>query len=411
MAHDNQGHVWVDRTQTPPIGIDFAADVAYVLGRNTRDEGQLCGDKKWDSNEQAWVDAGKINLYAKHKPVRFNSKAPLSASQLTALRWGLYLNANPDLSKHYQDPYWKYNKPRGKNYSEHYRILDFDGYFHNAASPMQQTSIVLNANGQIHIDLSTIYNFQNVEIWPDDLFDFPGRDYVGFVLWDTTRRFGYFCITDVQLDDVAHQQIPSTSWHDFNKEIVSALPFSDEDIVEFFWCTYPRTTETQGGELAFEPIAQGDVSVLALMASDNTHGHTTFLIVKLNFDEDLAFINRNTVVAGRWVDTSHTQWEFYGFSTSIQCTYEWPRTGESYPASWRVYDAGNIMTKDESLNRSNARQYYNLSMNNGSKTYTFGQGEEHEITFRLYGKLTGSPTERLFATIRYNIDTDTITYS
>ena len=69
------------------------------------------------------------------------------------------------------------------------------------------------------------------------------------------------------------------------------------------------------------------------------------------------------------------------------------------------------MTKNESLNRSNARQYYNLSMNNGSKTYTFEQGEEHEITFRLYGKLTGSPTERLFATITYNIDTDTITYS
>lgn len=407
MPHDSNGRIFTQNGQ----GIDVRADVAYVLGRSTGDVGQLCGDVRWDDNEQAWVDAHAINIYTKHKPVRWNSPAPLTSAQLGALRWGLSLNANPVLSKNYQDPYWKYAPPRGRSRSEWYRILDFDGYNHRAISPLQETNITLRDNGQIHIDLSTIYNFsQNVEIWPDELFDFPGRDYVGFVLWDATRKFGYFCITDVQLDDVAHQQIPSTSWHDFNKEIISALPFSDGDVVEFFWCTYPRTTETQGGELAFEQIAQGDVSILALMASDSTHGHTTFLIVKLNFDEDLSFINRNTVVAGRWVDTAHTQWEFYGFSTSLQCTYEWPRTGESYPASWRVYDAGNIMTKNESLNRSNARQYYNLSMNNGSKTYTFEQGEEHEITFRLYGKLTGSPTERLFATITYNIDTGTVTY-
>lgn len=405
--HDSNGRIFTQNGQ----GIDVRGDVAYVLGRSTGDVGQLCGDVKWDEDEQAWVDAKAINMYSKRKPVRYNSKAPLNLETLTALRFGLYLNSTLDMTKHYQDPYWKYNKPRGARYSEWYRVLDFNGYNHRAESPMLETNIVLNNNGQIHLDYSTIYNFSaNVEIWPEDLFDFPGRDYVGFVLWDTTRRFGYFCIDDVQLDDISHQQIP-TGHGDFNKEIISALPFSDGDTVEFFWCTYPRTTETQGGELAFEPIAQGDTSVLALMATDSTHGHTTFLIVKLNFDEDLSFINRNTVVAGRWVDpAARTQWEFYGFRTSIQCTYEWPRTGESYPASWRVYDAGNIMTKDESLNRSNARQYYNLSMNNGSKTYTFEQGEEHEITFRLYGKLTGSPSERLFATITYNIDTDTWTY-
>ena len=407
MPHDNQGHVWADKTQK--IGVDFISDVAYVLGRNTGDDGQLCGDMKWDNASQRWVDAKKINIYAKNKPVRFNSVAPLSPSQLTALRWGLYLNPVLDLSKHYQDPYWKYNKPRGKNYSEHYRILDFDGYFHNAASPMQQTNITLRDNGQIHLDYSTIYNFQNVEIWPEDLFDFPGRSYVGFVLWDTTRRFGYFCIDNVQLDDITHQQIP-TGHGDFNKEIVSALPFSDGDIVEFFWCTFSHPTETQGGELIFEPIAQVDLSNLALMATDSTHGHTTFLIVKLNFDEDINFIDMDTDVGGRWVDTAHTQWEFSSFRTKLQCTYDWPRTGESYNVTWRIWDNGNIMTLSEYMNRTNSIQYHSILLDNGSKTYTFDYGEEHEITFRLYGKLTGSPTERLFATITYNIDTNTWTY-
>lgn len=410
MPHSN-GRVYTDHSVTPKLGIDAVRDVAYVLGRNTGDWKQLCGDVDQNGN-----DVNKINIYAINKPIRWSGRRTPNASFRAAARYGLYLNSTLRPSLSYQDPYWKYNKPRGRDYSERYRITDFDGYYHFAEAPLLQTNMVIDNQGQIHIDLRTIVNTSaNVEIPVTSLFDFPDQDYIGFVLWDVTKKFGYYLVTDVRATDVIDGTIDTTAWYDFMKNIVE-LPFSDGDIVEFFWCTNVDNTiihDQDGDYPDFVRIPASGVSTISLMACDATHGHTTFAIVKLNFNEDLGFINRNTVIAGSW-NASRTQWTLNAFSTDIQCTYSWPRSAESYATSWRLVagDGTNIFTGNRTLSAANATQYYSLSLNNGSRTYTAEQlrDDDNIITLSLYGKLTGSNTEKLFATIQYNVQTGEITY-
>ena len=150
MPHSN-GRVYTDHSVTPKLGIDAVRDVAYVLGRKTGDWKQLCGDVDQNGN-----DVNKINIYAINKPIRWSGRRTPNASFRAAARYGLYLNSTLQTSLSYQDPYWKYNKPRGRAYSERYRITDFDGYYHFAEAPLLQTNMVIDNQGQIHIDLSTI---------------------------------------------------------------------------------------------------------------------------------------------------------------------------------------------------------------------------------------------------------------
>ena len=136
--------------------LDFRGDVAYVLGRNTGDEGQLCGD--FDDNGDM-VNA--INKWSKYKSFRNPTKGfPVDITQLTpALRqpemetalkakncglamrsygssdaaWAAAMNLVEDGSD------WIHVPPRGISYNpkELFRINDFDGYNGAAAAPFQ----------------------------------------------------------------------------------------------------------------------------------------------------------------------------------------------------------------------------------------------------------------------------------
>ena len=150
MPHDNQGRCWVDTTSNPNVGIDFVGDVAYVLGRNTGDEGQLCGDIT-----AAGVRVYKINVWAKNKSMRFGFNT-ITAQQRANDNYGLTfpilrgVNTGGLVGPLYEQfendsesvitkrmNGWGYLPPRGTSYSEKFRILDFDGYYHNAANPLQ----------------------------------------------------------------------------------------------------------------------------------------------------------------------------------------------------------------------------------------------------------------------------------
>ena len=151
------------------------------------------------------------------------------------------------------------------------------------------------------------------------------------------------------------------------------------------------------------------------MACDTTHGHTTFVMVKLDINTHLSFVNRNTIVAGSW-NANRTEWTLNAFSTDIRCTYTWPRgSGEMYEMTWRLYSndkSRTVFTKTGNIYMVNATDYYNLFMDNGSQRFTLAELIEMDyiVTLSLYGKLTDSPQERLFATIRYNVQTEQITY-
>lgn len=123
MSHSN-GKI------TAPVGID--ADIAPVLGVGSYDLGYLCSNTH-----------GKINPWARYKPVRYSSLAP-GANE----KWWQAFDGNCGISpkkiSSYKDAVnyanggmngWEYMPPLGGD-SSPYRALDFDGYNHNARAPI-----------------------------------------------------------------------------------------------------------------------------------------------------------------------------------------------------------------------------------------------------------------------------------
>lgn len=124
MAHNAElTQCWIDQN-----GIDFYADVALVLGRTTTDEGRLCSDNA-DGNDPG----GKINKWAKFKPVRFYGLSISSTQRKVNAHYGfdvnaiyantmggIYASAISNLGD------WPYLPPRDiEGGNEPFRILDF----------------------------------------------------------------------------------------------------------------------------------------------------------------------------------------------------------------------------------------------------------------------------------------------
>ena len=127
MAHSN-GKI------TAPVGID--ADIAPVLGVGSYDLGYLCSNAH-----------GKINWRSKKKPVIWNSPD----INVTNSRWWISENGDCGMVPSVKGPLtsvingrWNYNPPKNGNW---FRALDFDGYYHNAKSPIEH-----GYNGGIDVD-------------------------------------------------------------------------------------------------------------------------------------------------------------------------------------------------------------------------------------------------------------------
>ncbi len=142
MSHAN-GRIYIDTTTTPHKGIDVRGDIATVLGVNTGDVGQLCRD-----------NGGRINIWAKYKPFRSsgfivtdqqreNANFGLSFPILHSVNstsgsgtiYNQYENDTEEAIKKRRNG-WEYLKPRGGTISEWYRVLDFNGYYHDAEVPL-----------------------------------------------------------------------------------------------------------------------------------------------------------------------------------------------------------------------------------------------------------------------------------
>lgn len=134
---NNNGKIYRDTSTNPPRGIDPWSDVSYVLGRSTGDWGQLCGDVDEDGN-----DVNAVNVHSVHKPVRSSRVGGTEQQVKVPTKYGWQIDAKTAGSNTlsfigmlksqgagYQ--HWRWLKPRGLNYSERYRISDFEGYNHN----------------------------------------------------------------------------------------------------------------------------------------------------------------------------------------------------------------------------------------------------------------------------------------
>lgn len=135
MAHSN-GKI------NAPVGID--TDIAPVLGVGSYDIGYLCSNAH-----------GKINPWARYKPVRYSSLAPGATET-----WWKALDRNcgvaPKRISSYPDSVnwangtmngWVYEAPTGGD-SSPYRVLDFDGYNHNARVPINNLWVPSQAINQ-----------------------------------------------------------------------------------------------------------------------------------------------------------------------------------------------------------------------------------------------------------------------
>lgn len=153
MSHTTT-RIYIDTRTEPDTGIS-TGDIAYVLGRDTDDVGQLCGDKKWDEDEEEWVDANAIRSWSKHKPVRRtgldnNFHPVMSDNDFKIVNYGFDLGVI-NTSQHtgaktndinelmseavYHSGDWTYLKPRGIWPTEPYSISDFNNYNHAAPEP------------------------------------------------------------------------------------------------------------------------------------------------------------------------------------------------------------------------------------------------------------------------------------
>lgn len=189
MSHAN-GRIYVDTSTTPNKGIDVRGDVAYILGRNTGDVGQLCGDV-----DASGTRVNAIKKWAKYKPYRNSSPATTLAARIAAF-YGMSISVFTELGTPSTvnsffkrlidgDLLWEFAPPRGlATYSERYRILDFDGYYHNAVCPvgdMASDNIPIDPYGNAEIDWDLLDNLDAGNLLLSDIV-VNGAALTGFYL-------------------------------------------------------------------------------------------------------------------------------------------------------------------------------------------------------------------------------------
>ena len=156
MAVSN-GYIYVDDSVTPNVGITVE-EVATVLGA-------LAGEEL--------TSHANIKMWSKYKPFRsstlFKTVAETKAAAKAA-NYGLVrengdplLVANESLVSLFNAAMsgnyckWSYLKPRGLNYTEWARLLDFAGYNHNAANPPIKVTFTPDANDRTKATMTFQY--------------------------------------------------------------------------------------------------------------------------------------------------------------------------------------------------------------------------------------------------------------
>lgn len=150
MAYDN-GIVSIETVGGVTYGVSVY-DVQRALGRGTTDVGQLCSDLEWYldhidpvTNEPVYLTrrVGKINKWAKYKPVRSGGLKVMTLSDMQDAYFGLdvpiygtgHITVISDFLEAFATAY-AYLPPRGadRNPKEWFRLRDFDGYNRAATS-------------------------------------------------------------------------------------------------------------------------------------------------------------------------------------------------------------------------------------------------------------------------------------
>ncbi len=99
--------------------VDIRGDIAAVLGVQSGDLAELCQN-------------ANVNRWSAHKPVEHNDPWNTTNQKFAELDYGLSIGVKTvsQIISDHSDFCWTYTKP-----STWFRVMDFDGYNHNAAGP------------------------------------------------------------------------------------------------------------------------------------------------------------------------------------------------------------------------------------------------------------------------------------
>lgn len=165
-----------------PVGLD--GDVAPVLGVGSFDLGYLCANSH-----------GKINMFSKIKPVHHSSMSEIPHNIFPTGIWVPEVNVGDSGSLSDPANEWKYSAPVGGDYSP-YRLLDFDGYDHNAPAAFwtQQLPDSISYDREYEIEKSGVQSGGATNLGLNDLLGtteiFAGivvRAKSGTYKWYSTR--------------------------------------------------------------------------------------------------------------------------------------------------------------------------------------------------------------------------------
>lgn len=200
-------------TITKPVN---TIDISSVLGVASRQVGYLCSNKHLRSN-----------IWAKYKPVRFNKRNEIEEATKASVRYGMNVSAvNTDKGQIGKDVVWQYLPPRGVSYNEPCRMLDFNGYEHNATQPIDvvfPNKIYLNVPAgnlyKIYIDEDLGIAGNNLRV--KDIFNEQLSWYPGMLVYNSTLNQSTFNTSEQPLSSfggVTDYQIPLRSgWKTYDK--------------------------------------------------------------------------------------------------------------------------------------------------------------------------------------------------
>lgn len=218
-----------------------------VLGENTGDVGTLC-------------KSSRINKFSRKKPVRWSNPAGPTDNELHALRYGLNFEDITEWESDHDTTVlgWGYDKPRGigSGHTEWFRVLDFDGYNHNAIPPIPNTRQRYSGNaspdgGTFLFDLEAILaTGSNVEL-PISLFPsvFPLQYYLGLCFSSDTRPDEvWWTSVPVTLEMLlSGQQLSNSAWY---IPYEGAPYWEDGDTVIACYCLAPRSLITDETDMS-----------------------------------------------------------------------------------------------------------------------------------------------------------------
>lgn len=236
-------------TITKPVN---TIDISSVLGVASRQVGYLCSNKH-----------GKITIWAKYKPVRFNKRNEIEDATKASVRYGISVSTvNTDAGHIGTNAVWEYLPPRGNSYYEPCRMLDFNGYEHDATQPID---VVFPNKIYLNVPAGNLYNMyidedlgissgRNLRV--KDIFNAQLSWYPGILVYNSTLRQSTFSTGEQTLANyggVTDYQIPIRSgwktndkielWAILSKVKYTGSPDSAPALVEAY---YMVPTSTNG---------------------------------------------------------------------------------------------------------------------------------------------------------------------